>query len=196
MPPFYVPRALIAVAWFTLITSGCASQSPPTAPSSQPGGTAGPSGDTETIRDDAALFRLISVGGAESDLRVFPNAEEFTTGRLDGSEAHRPIVRTLLNTVAARVLQSGRLPPGTTFSDGALVVKEIRSNPTAPVTTYAVMYRARGSSLAGGGWIWAEYGPGGSVQYSVQSRGSACVSCHLRDRGPQNDLVRTFERQF
>ena len=53
----------------------------------------------------------------------------------------------------------------------------------------------RGNPLAGDGWLWAEYGPTGSVTFSVSNRGSACTSCHRREQGPQNDFVRTFERQ-
>jgi hypothetical protein len=57
------------------------------------------------------------------------------------------------------------------------------------------MLKDSGSGLAGDGWVWGEYRPGGSTVYSVDNRGGACVGCHRLERGPQNDLVRTFERQ-
>jgi len=57
------------------------------------------------------------------------------------------------------------------------------------------MVKDRANALAGNGWLWAEYGLSGSVAYSLASRGGACTSCHLRENGPENDLVRTFERQ-
>ena len=95
-----------------------------------------------------------------------PNAEEFTTGRLDGSEAHRPIIRVSLNAAALGSLQNGRLAPGAKFAEGSIVLKELRSSATAT------------TSLSG------------SVAFSVSSRGSACTSCHRRQQGPQNDLAR------
>jgi hypothetical protein len=33
------------------------------------------------------------------------------------------------------------------------------------------------------------------VVYSTNGRGNVCISCHARQRGTLNDLVRTFERQ-
>ncbi len=70
--------------------------------------------------------------------------------------------------------------------------KEIRASQSAMPNVYAL---DQANPLAGGGWLWAEYGPTGSVVYSVTNRGAGCVGCHLLGSGPQNDLVRTFERQ-
>ncbi len=165
--------------------SGDAGSGTPTSPSS-PG---------SAIRTDAALFALVTQTDAFGRYTAFPNADEFTTGRLNGSEAHRPVIRVSLNATAAGALQNGRLPPGGTFPDGSIVFKEIKSSATAPATLYAVMVKDRANSLAGNGWLWAEYGPTGSVIISISNRGSACTSCHLREQGPGNDLVRTFERQ-
>jgi hypothetical protein len=57
------------------------------------------------------------------------------------------------------------------------------------------MYKDAGNPLAGERWLWAEFSPVGAVEYSVSNRGAACTSCHQRERGLVNDLVRTFERQ-
>lgn len=57
------------------------------------------------------------------------------------------------------------------------------------------MYKDTANPLAGGGWLWAEFSPTGTPLYSISNRGSACTGCHRRERGPLNDLVRTFERQ-
>jgi hypothetical protein len=57
------------------------------------------------------------------------------------------------------------------------------------------MYKDTANPLAGSGWLWAEFSAAGAPLYSVSNRGSACTGCHRRERGPQNDLVRTFERQ-
>ena len=158
--------------------------SSPTAPSS-PG----------SVSADAALFRRITETDPLTSYTNFPEAEEYTTGRLNGSEAHRPVIRVRLNATARAALPGGRLAPGARFPEGAIVVKELRPSATAAPTLYAVMVKDSGNPQAGNGWLWAEYGTTGQVTYSVGSRGGACTSCHLREQGPQNDLVRTFERQ-
>ena len=175
-----------ALAVTTATTTACSSPSTPSSPSVENG---------SAVRDDAGLFRQITVTDPLGSYTVFPNAEPFTTGRLNGSEAHRPVIRVTLNATAAGALVDGRLAPGARFPDGSVIVKEIRATATAPLTLYAVMVKDRTNVLAGNGWLWAEYGPSGSVAYSVASRGGACTSCHLRENGPDNDLVRTFERQ-
>ncbi|MGH9383347.1 MAG: cytochrome P460 family protein [Vicinamibacterales bacterium] len=185
------PRPLMVLTLVAVMTGGsCGNQG-----GTQSGAPTSPSTSRSAIRDDAALFRLIAQTDAFTRYTVFPNAEEFTTGRLNGSEAHRPVIRVSLNATAAGVLQNGRLPSGARFPDGSVVFKEIRPTATASPTLYAVMYKDSGNSLAGNGWLWAEYGPTGAVVISVTNRGSACTSCHQRELGPQNDLVRSFERQ-
>ena len=181
-------KAVVAMAVLAIAPScgqSGASSTTPTAPSSTSSG----------IRDDAAFFRQISQTDPLTRYTVFPNADEFTTGRLIGSEAHRPVIRVSLNATAASALQNGRLASGASFPDGSIVLKEIRSSMTTAPSLYAVMMKDRGNALAGDGWLWAEYGPTGSVTFSVSNRGSVCTSCHRREQGPRNDLVRSFERQ-
>lgn len=179
-------RLTFAAAALAVAAACGGSQATPTAP----GGAA-----ASSLRDDASLFRLVSQTDPFTRYTVLPNAEEFASGRLNGSEAHRPIIRVSFNAVAAGALQNGRLPAGTTFPSGSIVFKEIKPSATAAATLYAVMAKEAGNSLAGDGWLWAEYGPSGSVTYSVNNRGGACASCHRREQGPRNDLVRSFERQ-
>ena len=166
--------------------------SPPASPPvASPPGTPTP---TQTvIMSDAELFALVTRTEPFGAYGLFPNADEITSGRLNGSNAHRPQVRTSMNATALGALQNGRLPPGTTFPNGSVVFKEVRSE--GATVTYAVMYKSTDSRLAGNGWLWAEFNPNGRVDYSVTNRGAACTSCHSLERGPQNDLVRTFERQ-
>jgi len=147
------------------------------------------------IRDDASLFQLVTRDDPFAAYRLFPNADEFTAGRLNGSEAHRPVVRVSLNAVAFGALQNGRLPAGSRFPNGSIVFKAIGPSAGAAPTLYAVMRKDDGGSLSGSGWQWAEYFPDGAVAFSINSRGNVCISCHLREQGLQNDLVRTFERQ-
>lgn len=155
---------------------------------------AGPS-PADGIRDSAALFQVITQTDPLSEYTLFPSVEEFTVGRLDGSEAHRPLVRVSLNARALGALQSSRLPPAAQFPDGSVILKEVRPRMDAPATVYAVMYKDAANPLAGDGWLWAEFVPDGSIEYSVSNRGTACTSCHRREQGQPNDLVRTFERQ-
>lgn len=173
-------------AWL-LVTAGCASATSPA-----PG--AGGAGRTG-VTDDTSLFRLVTQTDPFNRYTVFPLADEFTTGRLNGSDAHTPVVRVLLNATAAGALQAGRFPLGATFPDGSVVFKEVRPSASASPTLYVVMAKDRDNGLAGEGWLWAEYTPSGATAFSVSRRGNGCISCHQREAGPQRDLVRTFERQ-
>ena len=155
---------------------------------------AGPS-PADGIRDSAALFQLITQTDPLTEYTLLPDVEEFTVGRLNGSEAHRQIVRVSMNARALGALQSGRLPTAAQFPEGSIILKEVRPRADAPATVYAVMYKDARNTLAGGAWLWAEFAPDGSVAYSISNRGTACTGCHQREQGPQNDFVRTFERQ-
>ena len=149
---------------------------------------------TGGITSDSAFFALVTQTEPFGLYTLFPNLAGNTTGILSGSSAHQPRIRVSMNAKAFGVLQNGRLPSGTTFPDGSIVFKEVLA--TSGVTSiYTVMYKDRSNSLAGSGWLWAEYRPGGGTEYSVTNRGGACTGCHSLDQGPQNDFVRSFERQ-
>ncbi len=156
---------------------------------------AAPDGSTglQQIATDAQLYKLVTETAPYTTYVLFPRADSVTTGTLNGSTAHRPLVRVRMNPTAFSVLQDGRLPAGATFPDGSILFKEIVSAGTT--TLFAMIYKDRTNPLAGSGWLWAEYEPDGSVFFSISERGSGCVSCHMREQGPQHDLVRTFERQ-
>ena len=147
--------------------------------------------NSAAVSSDAALFALVTQGQPFSSYARFPGVDVVTSG----SSAHQPFVRVSLNATAASALQSGRLPAGTRFSDGSVIFKEVLPTENGAPTVYTVMYKDANNSLAGEGWLWAEYAPGGSVVYSVANRGGACTGCHLLGQGRQNDFVRTFERQ-
>ena len=181
-----LPGALSALLGVSSCRGGDMGTRSPTAPSSEAAGG---------VPDNAALFRLITQTEPFARYTLFPNADEFTDGRLNGSEAHRPTVRVSLNARAFAALQDGRLPAGAQFPTGSVIFKEVRPRADAPTTTYAVMYKDAGHPLAGDGWLWAEFSPDGAVGYSVSNRGAACTGCHRREQGPRNDLVRTIERQ-
>lgn len=147
-----------------------------------------PSGQSGTSTADEALFELISRDEPYPSYRLFPNTSEISSGRLDGAGAH-PNARVRINTPAAQSLVDGKLPSGGRFRSGSVIVKEILSGNVL----LAVM--RRDGPNAGAGWQWAEFRTNGSVVYSSNLRGGACIECHSRQQGVQNDLVRTFERQ-
>lgn len=153
-----------------------------------------PSNPNSAIASDAALFKLITQTEPFSAYSLFPNADAVTSGTLNGSTAHQPLVRVSINAKAMSALQNGKLPSGARFPDGSVILKEIR-NGSGVTTEMTVIYKDSGNPLAGSGWLWAAFSPSGSVGYSITSRGGECTSCHSRERGPQNDSVRTFERQ-
>ena len=193
-----------AASAFLIVAIGCGGGSTsPTGPvveatpTPQPTATPAPTPTPAPaqIRDDAGFFQLVTKDDPFGAYRVFPNTEEFTTGRLNGSEAHRPVVRVSLNAIAFSALQNGKLPAGSKFPNGSVIFKQVLERAGAAPTLYAVMRKDEGGGLSGAGWQWAEYRPDGSVAFSIASRGSVCTSCHMREQGPQNDLVRTFERQ-
>lgn len=153
-----------------------------------------PPQNSNLIVADSVLFRVVTQSQPFSAYTLFPNADSVTSGTLNGSTAHQPLVRVSMNTKAFGALQSGRLPAGGKFPEGSIIFKEIRTN-NGLASLYAVIYKESINPLANSGWLWAEYSPNGAVVFSITSRGSGCVGCHSREQGPQNDFVRTFERQ-
>jgi hypothetical protein len=149
--------------------------------------------DPGTVTPDAALFNQVTQVDPFTSYTLFPNADSVTSGTLNGSTAHRPLVRVSLNAAALGALQNGVLPAGGSFPNGSVVFKQIISG--GQTTLYAVMRKDSASSFAGNGWLWAEYFPDGRVAFSVEDRGSGCITCHSLEDGTQNDFVRTFERQ-
>jgi len=155
-----------------------------------PVATASPSPTpTAPVTNDATLWALLTTTDPFSAYRPFPGVAEIESGRLDGSEAH-PRVRVTLNSIALGALQNGKLPAGARFPNRSVIFKEVLDQ-----GIYAVMLKDEGGPISGSGWVWAEFRTGGAVAYPTSSRGGACIGCHSRQRGPENDLVRTFERQ-
>ena len=148
----------------------------------------------DAISSDSAFFSFVTQTEPFTSYTPFPNLSGNTTDILSGSSAHVPRIRVSMNAKAFGALQNGRIPSGATFPDGSIVFKEVLGNSGAP-SVYAVMYKDRGNSLEGNGWLWAEYRTDGGAEYAVTNRGGACTSCHSLGQGPRNDFVRSFERQ-
>ena len=172
-------RIFISAIPLLLITISCADEA-----TNDPGGGSTP---------DATLFTQVTQTDPFTSYTLFPNADSVTSGTLNGSTAHQPLVRVSMNATALSALQGDTLPAGTRFPNGSIVFKEIITG--GQTTLYAVIRKDTANAWAGNGWLWAEYYPDGRVAISVEGGGSACVSCHSREQGVQNDYVRTFERQ-
>lgn len=107
----------------------------------------------------------------------------------DGASAHGPF-RVRFNAIAQAALDStGKLPPGSSFPEGAMIVKDIYEG--SDLVLYAIMKKDPTSPLAGSGWLWAELGTDGAVDFSAGKMGDGCIGCH--SEGLQRDLVRVFD---
>lgn len=149
----------------------------------------------ERIETDAELLDLVMQREPFTTFTLFPNTDSLISGRLEGSEAHQPLVRVSMNAKALTALVSDTLPDGATFPDSSIIFKEVRGS--TQTFFYAVMYKDRDNPLAANGWLWGEYRANGSPfpNGTIEGRGVNCVSCHSREPGPRHDFVRTFERQ-
>lgn len=145
------------------------------------------------LSTDEALFLHVTRTDPFSTYALFPNADSVTSGTLNGSTAHQPLVRVSMNAKALGAIRNGSLPPGARFPDGAVVFKEIIMN--GRTVLYAVILKDSANPLSANGWLWAEHAPDGAPAFSVTRRGVGCVECHSREQGPAHDFVRTFERQ-
>jgi hypothetical protein len=145
------------------------------------------------ISTDAELFRHVTQVDPFVSYSLFPRVDSVTSGTLNGSTAHQPLVRVSMNARAASALQNDTLPAGGGFPDSSVIFKQIMMN--GQVQLYAVILKDRTNPLAGNGWLWAEFTPDGTPYISMTRRGVNCVGCHSRERGPEHDFVRTFERQ-
>jgi hypothetical protein len=96
-----------------------------------------------------------------------------------GSGHSEPKLRTVYNGVAATQLDGqGKVKPSPTFPDSSLIVKELL-NSDGSLSRIAVLFKLRtATNKDDNGWVWAEYGPEGSILYSVDNRGAGCIGCH------------------
>jgi len=92
-------------------------------------------------------------------------------------------------TASSKFDASGKLPIGSSFNNGSLIVKEVYSGNT--LALYAVMKKDPKSKFSSKGWLWAEFEPDGKIRFDVSNKGEGCVSCHS---SPTNrDYTRSFD---
>lgn len=176
-------RGILALMTIVALLHVSCKQSEPASPDVEPG----------MFGSDAAVFSYLPQEDPFGRYQLFPRVDSVVAGSLNGSTAHRPMVSVSLNAHALSNLVDGQLPEGASFKDSSVVFKRILDN--GVVSVYAVAVKQSANPRSGGGWLWAEYEPDGTVLYSMQNGGAACIGCHSLEQGPQHDLIRTFERQ-
>jgi hypothetical protein len=137
--------------------------------------------------EDTALFNWIS---SETGFTYYKNDSTILPASEETERAHDDFMRVRLNRKAISVLDfNNKLPAGVKFPDSSIIVKEIYSNKnnTSP-DLLALMVKLKGADNSGKDWLWAEYRPGGEVEYSVTKKGKVCVKCHATG----DDYVRIF----
>ena len=144
--------------------------------------------DKITSDEDSLLYQDVVATAVFSWYKNDPTIVASSSG-----SGHAGYFRVRFNNIAVAAFDSsGKLPLGSVFPEGSIVVKELfNSASSADLREYAVMKKAPGSSNSEGGWLWAEYEPGGGVKYSTTNKGSSCVGCHSAQG--HRDLVRLFE---
>lgn len=106
--------------------------------------------------------------------------------------AHKAYFRVRFNEIAYEMLtDNGKLPDGSEFPDGALIVKELHNSADGSNEGgIAVMLKSADDANADeNGWVWAEYFGSVDNRISVSDKGSACISCHSTN---DRDRVRLF----
>jgi hypothetical protein len=100
--------------------------------------------------------------------------------------------RVKFNAIAASVLdENGRLPKGSVFPEGSMIVKEGYKKQDGPLHEYAIMKKVSSSENAKEGWLWTELDETGETKYSISLNGRKCLSCHLN--ASNRDGTRMFD---
>jgi hypothetical protein len=137
--------------------------------------------------DDIALYKWIN---SETDYAYYKNDSSILLTSDETERAHDNYMRVKFNKIAASVLDTdGKLPKGKSFPDSSIIIKEIYGDKSSPAELWAVMVKMKGDKNAGEDWLWAEFTPGGEVEYSVTKNGKTCIKCHK----PGRDYVRLFD---
>ncbi|CAN5622079.1 hypothetical protein BH11BAC1_BH11BAC1_13030 [soil metagenome] len=141
--------------------------------------------DEENSGNDAALFDL----ARQSGYTYYVGTPGITAGV--GNSPHG-FERVRFNATAQAALDTtGKLPAGSSFPTGSVIVKEIYTSATGSINLYAVMKKDPSSSVSGSGYEWAEFKTDGTASFSTEKKGDGCISCHS---GSLNrDLARTFD---
>ena len=134
--------------------------------------------------DQALLAKASKVGG------MYYYKNDTTIHRSSPQSAHAGYFRVRFNSIARTALtDGGKLPAGSYFPEGSLVVKELHNDSSGNnMIGYAVIEKLPSDTSASEGWVWAEYVTN-SNGYKIGGKGAICISCHsMNDR----DNIRVF----
>lgn len=135
-----------------------------------------------SLHTDASLFEEINEQGFEY----------YESGMILQAASASPhgFFKLRFNEEALSSLDAtGELPEGGAFKEGSVIVKEVFVN--NELFLYAIIKKTPFDVNAANGWLWSEYRPDGSIQYSIAGKGNSCTGCH--DDLPNRDFVRTFD---
>jgi hypothetical protein len=110
-----------------------------------------------------------------------------------GSGHPQPLLRTRFNATAANHLDSlGKVIPGTQFTSGSLIVKELLGS-GGGLERYAILYKNPGHEFADDkGWIWGYVDANGKIAEPAANKGAACISCHTQQVNIDYMLMNKF----
>jgi hypothetical protein len=136
---------------------------------------------TTNLNQDQTLYNE----SRASNLSFFPNTPSsiFNSGISD--RAHGDQILMKVNQIAKDSINAGsKIPIGGSFQENSLIVKERYSS--GRLTQIIVMKKNKSATST---WLWGEYSPTGSIDYSITNNGSSCTGCHSKGK----DFVRIFE---
>ena len=147
-----------------------------------------PTTGTPTITDDA-LF-------AETNTTTGYTYYKNNTAVLAKSNPspHTSHFRVRFNATAlAALTDNGKLPTGSSFPEGSVIVKELHDNASGnSINGIAIMKKSSTDpNAAENGWVWAEYFGNATSGIKVSSKGVGCNGCHSNN--VNRDKVRLFD---
>ena len=103
----------------------------------------------------------------------------------------RRFFKVRMNAKARSVLGAdGKLPVGSVFPEGSIVVKDLYNTVGGARQLVAIMRKESANPYAKEGWLWAEMQADGGAYVSAKDKGVLCTGCHSSN---DRDFVRTFD---
>ncbi len=138
------------------------------------------------VISDATLFSLTQTVSSFTYLN-----RSLDTLPVAGNSPHGGHIRVRFNQKAISAMNdSATRLSKTFFPDESLIVKEVYGPSGGPLLEYSIMYKLPGAVNSVSGWVWAEYYPDGTPEYSSSEKGGECISCH--SASGNYDLVQIF----
>jgi hypothetical protein len=109
----------------------------------------------------------------------------------NSTSGHSPFFKVRMNAKARSVLGAdGKLPVGSVFPEGSIVVKDLYNTVGGARQLVAIMRKESANPYAKEGWLWAEMQADGGAYVSAKDKGVLCTGCHSSN---DRDFVRTFD---